>query len=307
MKAKPDPHRVELGWVWSFTSKYHLHAHIGQEYKGFPNPRPSTQRVRRKGLLSNCKRADSSREQSQEGGLCTSPPTWDGAGQQGVHSSPPRLLSRRLLFCRAGSGAEAGAVLAQRNRAPSVTEQPVRVAFGKALKFSSPWCVSGRDSYLLVSCLNPGVMLTSPVPLPGTHLLSYPSPILSDSLVGLFVCLCLNHCPWWKLNSLVNASGCWWLWEQHNLSYRDCVHTGTCANKDLLLKVLNRNRWSYTSVEGCVYNKGNHPLGFASLKTFHKGWNLGLSKCRNCPVWAVLVELSTLGLWQAYHSIGVSN
>lgn len=80
-------------------------------------------------------------------------------------------------------------MLAQRNRAPSVTEQPVRVAFGKALKFSSPWCVSGRDSYLLVGCLNPGVMLSSPVPLPGTHLLSYPSPILSDSFVGLFVCL----------------------------------------------------------------------------------------------------------------------
>lgn len=134
---QPDPQRVELGWLWSVTSKYHLHAHIGQEYKGFPNPRPSTQCVQRKGLLSNWKRPDISRKQNKEGGFCTSQPKWDWAGQQGVHSSPPRLLSRRLLFCRAGSGGEAGPVLAQRNRAPSVTEQPVRVTgFLKGLRWN---------------------------------------------------------------------------------------------------------------------------------------------------------------------------
>lgn len=57
----------------------------------------------------------------------------------------------------------------------------------------------------------------------------------------------------------MNASGCRWLWEQHNLASHNCVHTGTCANKDLVLKILSSNQCSYTSIEVytekgmCVY------------------------------------------------------
>lgn len=176
--------KVELNWLWSFTGKYHLHSHIGWQYEGFPIPHPCIRYVQRNKLLSNLKWPDSSGEERKEGGFCTSQFKCNGAGQQGtdVHTSPLRLLSRRLLFCRARSGGEAGPVLAEERKASSICGSAACegswLSKRLVLKFNSPWCVLAGThtcwwaAWIGEQCWNP------PVPSPRYSLLCVCLPVV---------------------------------------------------------------------------------------------------------------------------------
>lgn len=60
-------------------------------------------------------------------------------------TTPPWLLSRRLLFCRTRSGGEAGPVLAKKKEASSICDSAACegnwLSERLALKFNGPWCV----------------------------------------------------------------------------------------------------------------------------------------------------------------------